>query len=126
MPRRRTWIIRRPGTADHSVHSLSESLLQRRSWPPQSSPPISQLYSTGSPAKAARQKRAIERDLAQLPLQIAVVGLAPSLAFAFAWIGGWRRVAVATFTLAVGTYLTWAVVADAAVHGWDDLKLFPF
>jgi hypothetical protein len=28
--------------------------------------------------------------------------------------------------LAVGTYLTWTVVADAAVHGWDDLKFFPF
>jgi hypothetical protein len=65
-------------------------------------------------------------ELAQLQLQIAVVGLAPSMAFAVAWIGGWRRVAVATFGLAVGTYLTWAVVADAAVHGWDDLKFFPF
>ena len=60
------------------------------------------------------------KELAQLQLQIPVVGLAPSMAFAVAWIGGWRRVAVATFSLAVGTYLTWAVVADAAVHGWDD------
>jgi hypothetical protein len=34
-------------------------------------------------------------------------------------------VAVGTFTLAVGTYLTGAVLADAAVHGWDDLKFFP-
>jgi hypothetical protein len=66
------------------------------------------------------------KDLARLQLQIAVAGLIPSLAFAFAWIGGWRRVAVATFILAVGAYLTWAVVADAAVHGWGDLKFFPF
>jgi hypothetical protein len=66
------------------------------------------------------------KDLARLQLQIAVAGLVPSLAFAFAWIGGWRRVAVATFILAVGAYLTWAVVADAAVHGWGDLKFFPF
>jgi hypothetical protein len=66
------------------------------------------------------------KHLARLQLQIAVVGLAPTFAFAFAWIGGWRRVAVVMFILAVGTYLTWAVVADAAVHGWDDLKFFPF
>jgi hypothetical protein len=66
------------------------------------------------------------KDLARLQLEIAVAGLVPSLAFAFAWIGGWRRVAVATLMLAVGTYLTWTVVADAAIHGWDDLKFFPF
>jgi|SRR5215211_6534636 len=66
------------------------------------------------------------QDLARLQLQIALAGLAPTLAFAFVWIRGWRRVAVATFILVVGTYLSWAVVADAAVHGWDDLKFFPF
>ncbi|MDP9490948.1 MAG: hypothetical protein M3P42_01900 [Actinomycetota bacterium] len=65
------------------------------------------------------------KDLARLQLQIAVVGLAPIFAFAVAWIGEWRRVAVAMFILAVGSYLTWAVLADAAVHGWDDLKFFP-
>lgn len=66
------------------------------------------------------------KDLARLQLQVALVGLAPSLAFALAWIGGWRRLALAMFILAVGAYLTWAVLADAAVHGWDDLKFFPF
>jgi hypothetical protein len=66
------------------------------------------------------------KHLARLQLQVAVVGLALIFAFAVAWIGGWRRVAVAMFVLAAGTYLTWAVLADAAVHGWDDLKLFPF
>lgn len=66
------------------------------------------------------------KDLARLQLQIAVVGLAPIFAFALAWIGGWRRVAAAMLILAVGTYLTWAVLADAAVHGWGDLKFFPF
>jgi hypothetical protein len=65
-------------------------------------------------------------NLAQLQLQVAVVGIAPVSAFAVACIGGWRRVAMAMVVLAAGTYLTWAVLADAAVHGWDDLKFFPF
>jgi hypothetical protein len=66
------------------------------------------------------------KHLARLQLQVAVVGLAPVFAFAVAWIGGWRRVAVAMLVVAAWTYLTWALLADAAVHGWDDLKFFPF
>lgn len=67
-------------------------------------------------------RRCDRKHLARLQLQAAVVGLAPVSAFVVAWIGGWRRVAAAMFVLAAGMYLTWAVLADAAVHGWDDLS----
>ena len=82
---------------------------------------IDWLACDSGPSQACDRK-----DLARLQLQVALVGLAPSVAFAVAWIGGWRRLALAMFLLAAGTYLAWAVLADAAVHGWDDLKFFPF
>jgi hypothetical protein len=39
----------------------------------------------------------------------------------------WRNrvVAAIAFLLAAATVVTWALLADAAVHGWDDLKFFP-
>jgi hypothetical protein len=38
-----------------------------------------------------------------------------------------RKKWLAGLALAVGVplYLAWAVLLDAAVHGWDDLKLIP-
>jgi hypothetical protein len=40
----------------------------------------------------------------------------------------WRRGVVAAIALvfAAASVVTWALMADAAVHGWDDLKFFPF
>jgi uncharacterized membrane protein len=40
----------------------------------------------------------------------------------------WRGRVLATIALvlAVATVVFWALLADAAVHGWDDLKVFPF
>jgi hypothetical protein len=65
------------------------------------------------------------KDLAALQFRVALAGLAPTLLFATALIARWRRIASAMLVLAAATYLVWAVLADAAHHGWDDLKFFP-
>ncbi len=36
-----------------------------------------------------------------------------------------RGVALTALALAAAMLLVWALMADAAVHGWDDLKLLP-
>jgi len=37
-----------------------------------------------------------------------------------------RATAVSALALATAIVIVWALMADAAVHGWDDLKLLPF
>jgi hypothetical protein len=72
----------------------------------------------GTPA-CARQ------DLALAQFQLALVGLIPAFVLVFAVVLRKRRVAVAAVALGVTLYLTWALLLDAAVHGWDDLTLLP-
>jgi hypothetical protein len=36
-----------------------------------------------------------------------------------------RRRAYFWLAAAIGLFLTWGLLADAAVHGWDELKLVP-
>jgi hypothetical protein len=36
-----------------------------------------------------------------------------------------RRLAVLALTVGVPVYLAWAILMDAAIRGWDDLKLVP-
>jgi hypothetical protein len=72
----------------------------------------------GTPA-CARQ------DLAFGQFILAMIGLVPALLLVVAVAV--RKRWVATLALAVGVplYLAWAVLLDAAVHGWDDLRLVP-
>jgi hypothetical protein len=72
----------------------------------------------GTPA-CARQ------DLASAQLTLAIIGLIPSFVLVLAALLGKRRLAIAAVVLGVPLYLAWALVLDAAVHGWDDLKLLP-
>jgi len=64
-------------------------------------------------------------DLATLQFVVAGIGLVPSLLLGTALVARWRRVGVATLVLVAATYTLWGMLADAAVHGWDDLKFFP-
>jgi hypothetical protein len=72
----------------------------------------------GTPA-CARQ------DLASAQFTLAILGLIPSFVLVLAALLGKRRLAIAAVALGVPLYLAWALLLDAAVHGWDDLKLFP-
>ena len=70
---------------------------------------------------------ACERQgLAQLQLAVAAAAVAPSLAVAVALVARKRRTGILALVIAIVLYGTWALLADAAVHGWDDLKLVPF
>jgi hypothetical protein len=64
--------------------------------------------------------------LAQLQLAVAAAAVAPSLAVAVSLVARKRRTGFLALVIAVVLYGTWAILADAAVHGWDDLKLIPF
>jgi hypothetical protein len=72
----------------------------------------------GTPA-CARQ------ELASAQFTLAKVGLIPSFALVLAVLLGKRRLAIAAFVVVVPFYLVWALLLDAAVHGWDDLTLLP-
>jgi hypothetical protein len=65
------------------------------------------------------------QDLAFGQFILAIIGLVPALVLLVA--AALRRKRLAALALAVGVplYLAWAVLLDAAVHGWDDLKLVP-
>jgi hypothetical protein len=72
----------------------------------------------GTPA-CARQ------DLASTQFVLAIVGLIPAFVLALAVLFGKRRLVTAAVVLGIPLYLTWALLLDAAVHGWDDLTLLP-
>lgn len=72
----------------------------------------------GTPA-CARQ------DLASAQFSLAVLGLLPSFVLVIAVLLGKRRLVIAAVVLAVPLYFAWALLLDAAVHGWNDLKLLP-
>jgi hypothetical protein len=72
----------------------------------------------GTPA-CARQ------DLASTQETLAAVGLIPAVVLVVAAALGKRRLALLALAVGVPLYLGWAVLLDAAVHGWDDLKLVP-
>jgi hypothetical protein len=61
-------------------------------------------------------------SLAEAAVMIAVAGLLPAILLVWdAWRG--RRRALVWLAVGVAVYVAWALVLDAAVHGWDDLKL---
>jgi hypothetical protein len=65
------------------------------------------------------------QDLASTQHTVALVGLVPAIVLVVAAALGKRRLALIALAVAVPLYLGWAVLLDAAVHGWDDLKLVP-
>ena len=65
------------------------------------------------------------QDLASAQFVLAMIGLVPALVLVVAAALGKKRTAVLALTVGVPVYLAWAVLMDAAIHGWDDLKLLP-
>jgi hypothetical protein len=65
------------------------------------------------------------KALADAQFVVACVGIAPAMLLVWDTIRGnhrtllWRGAGLAV-------YVAWAVLLDAALHGWDDLKLVPF
>jgi hypothetical protein len=64
-------------------------------------------------------------DLAWAQYVLAIVGLVPAVALVVAVLFSKRRLAIGAVAVGVPLYLAWALLLDAAVHGWDDLKLIP-
>ncbi len=70
--------------------------------------------------------QACERQsLATLQVYVAAAGLVPLGLVALAAWRGRTRSAWRWLIVALLVYATWAVLNDAAVHGWDDLVLLP-
>ena len=65
------------------------------------------------------------QDLASAQFDLAVIGFVPALVLMVAAALGRRRTAAVALAVGVPLYLAWAFLLDAAVHGWDDLKLVP-
>jgi hypothetical protein len=65
------------------------------------------------------------QDLASAQLLLAMIGLLPALVLVVATALSKRRIAVLALAVGVPVYLAWALLMDAAIHGWDDLKLMP-
>lgn len=72
----------------------------------------------GTPA-CARQ------DLAFGQYVLAMIGLVPAFVLVVAVAVQKRWLATLALVVGVPLYLVWALLLDAAVHGWDDLKLIP-
>jgi hypothetical protein len=65
------------------------------------------------------------QDLAFGQFVLAMIGLLPALVLVVAAAVRKRWVAALALAVGVPLYLVWALLLDAAVHGWDDLKLIP-
>ncbi len=64
-------------------------------------------------------------DLALATYVLAIVGLVPAVVLLLAALFSKRRLAIGALAFGVLLYLSWALLLDAAVHGWDDLILVP-
>ena len=65
------------------------------------------------------------QSLASAQFIVALVGLAPAFLLIVAAAFGKRRLALLALGVGLAVYFAWALMMDAAVHGWDDLKLVP-
>ena len=65
------------------------------------------------------------QDLASAQFTLAVIGLIPALVLFVAAALRKKRLALLAMAVGVPIYIVWVFVVDAAVHGWDDLKLAP-
>lgn len=65
------------------------------------------------------------QDIASTQLVVAIAGLVPAIILVVAVARGNRRLTALALVVGVLLYLGWAILLDAAVHGWDDLTLEP-
>lgn len=64
------------------------------------------------------------KSLADAQFLVACIGIAPAILLVCDTMRRSRR-ALLWLALGIVTYVAWAVLLDAAIHGWDDLKLLP-
>jgi hypothetical protein len=64
--------------------------------------------------------------LAHLQFVVALAGLVPTVILVVAFLIERSQLTRWSLGISLVTYLAWALLADAAHHGWDNLKLFPF
>ena len=64
------------------------------------------------------------QPLADAQFVVACVGIAPAILLVFDAVRRSRR-ALLWLGIGAAIYVAWAVLLDAAIHGWDDLKLLP-
>jgi hypothetical protein len=65
------------------------------------------------------------QDLASAQFVLAMIGLVPALVLVVAAALSKRRMAILALSVGVPLYFAWAILMDAAIHGWGDLKLVP-
>jgi hypothetical protein len=65
------------------------------------------------------------KDLATIAFIVACTGFVPVLTLAWALWAGRIRLAGLAFASAIVIYGLWALLNDAATHGWNDLWLLP-
>ena len=65
------------------------------------------------------------QDLASAQQAVAIIGLVPAVFLVVAGARGNRRLTVLALVVGVPLYVVWAILVDAAVHGWNDLTLGP-
>lgn len=64
------------------------------------------------------------KPLADAQFIVACVGVAAALLLVWD-TARFRRRALVWLAIGIAIYIAWAVLLDAAIHGWDDLKLLP-
>lgn len=64
------------------------------------------------------------KPLADAQFVVACVGVAPAIFLVWDTMRRSRR-ALVWLGIGIAVYVAWALLLDAAVHGWDDLKLLP-
>jgi hypothetical protein len=62
--------------------------------------------------------------LGSVQLGLALFGLLPLAAAAWACMRRRTRVTVLWICVALAVYLAWGIFNDAAIHGWSNLKVF--
>jgi hypothetical protein len=64
------------------------------------------------------------KPLADAQFVVAWIGIAPAILLVWDTVRRSRR-ALLWLGIGIATYIAWALLLDAAIHGWDDLKLLP-
>jgi hypothetical protein len=64
------------------------------------------------------------KPLADAQFVVACSGIAPAVLLVWDTVRRSRR-ALLWLAIGIAIYVAWALLLDAAIHGWDDLKLLP-
>jgi hypothetical protein len=64
------------------------------------------------------------KPLADAQFVVACIGIAPAILLVWDTVRRSRR-ALLWLAIRIGIHIAWALLLDAALHGWDDLKLLP-